>query len=433
MFYAFKPDWTSDGPLDKCDRKLSTRWQWRLHIIMEKSAEPQLYLNKIEGLNTDYPDWPFALVRLGKAYVLLDDLHGALEQFEKALSLLSPLQDDKFSQYVEGLRSYIMNLETEEDREWSNPRNGVIATPCAPPKDIGRWRFSDASGASTVKSAWENLLSENNMDIISSRYARLSCIEMNEIEKVFALGGESLPRLVKVGFFTGAIDRIGAEGIQEPQKIVAILEDMQECLDCVNQIVKNPSELSEDTIYQIHKIALKSNRIGSFNNGETKMLYVMPPGVYRKRLVYTSLTPGNIVQFTHQSQVPSEMKLFVGMMRKCLEEKDTSPFAMAAWVNAMFGCIHPFTDGNGRVSRLLASVPLIRAGYPFINVRAHKREEYLQALFTAQTTADLQPLMNVFASSMLDSIEYIRSLPPTSPEDEQYSFSADFGIARVYW
>ena len=82
--------------------------RWSLHIIVEKSAEPQLYLDKIKNLNATYPDWPFALVRLGKAYLLLEDLHGALEQFEKALSLLSPLQDDKFERYVEGLRKYIM-------------------------------------------------------------------------------------------------------------------------------------------------------------------------------------------------------------------------------------------------------------------------------------------------------------------------------------
>ena len=91
---------------------------------MEKSAEPQLYLDKIENLNTTHPDWPFALVRLGKAYLLLEDLHGALEQFEKALNLLSPLQDDKFAQYVEGLRGYIMvtkspflilSLDTDQD------------------------------------------------------------------------------------------------------------------------------------------------------------------------------------------------------------------------------------------------------------------------------------------------------------------------------
>ena len=75
---------------------------------MEKSAQPQLYLGKIENLNASYPNWPFVLVRLGKVYLLLEDLHGALEQFEKALRLLSPLQDDKFAQYVEGLRAYIM-------------------------------------------------------------------------------------------------------------------------------------------------------------------------------------------------------------------------------------------------------------------------------------------------------------------------------------
>ncbi|KAM6501971.1 Fido domain containing protein [Amanita muscaria] len=138
-----------------------------------------------------------------------------------------------------------------------------------------------------------------------------------------------------------------------------------------------------------------------------------------------------IVQYTHQSKVPSEMNLFLDMMKKCLEEKDISPFAAAAWIHMAFGRIHPFTDGNGRVARLLASLPLIQAGYPPINVRVHKREEYLEALFKAQTTLDLQILMDFFASSMLDSIDYIRSLPPTSPEDEQYRFDPDLGITRL--
>ncbi|KIL62557.1 hypothetical protein M378DRAFT_165584 [Amanita muscaria Koide BX008] len=86
MFNAFKPDWTSKlegGPLDNCDRKLSTRQQRALYHIERNSDEPQLYLSKIEDLNTSYPNWPFALVRLGKAYLLLEDLHGALEQLRR--------------------------------------------------------------------------------------------------------------------------------------------------------------------------------------------------------------------------------------------------------------------------------------------------------------------------------------------------------------
>ena len=92
---------------DTCDRKLSTRLQRNLHFITEKSAEPQLYLDKIENLSVTHPDWPFAIVRVGKAYLLLEDIHGALEQFEKVLRLLSPLQDEKFARYVEGLRAYV--------------------------------------------------------------------------------------------------------------------------------------------------------------------------------------------------------------------------------------------------------------------------------------------------------------------------------------
>jgi hypothetical protein len=114
------------------------------------------------------------------------------------------------------------------DAEWAKPSKGVIISPWAPPKGIGQYRFSNMSLASTIKSAWENLLSEHEADMISVRYARLLCIETNEIEGVFALGGKSLPRLVKVGFYTGAIDRIRAEGVQEPQKIVSILGDLQE-------------------------------------------------------------------------------------------------------------------------------------------------------------------------------------------------------------
>jgi hypothetical protein len=69
--------------------------------------------------------------------------------------------------------------------------------------------------------------------------------------------------------------------------------------------------------------------------------------------------PGDIVQYTHQSKVLYEMEQFVGMMRasgnphffiisdlcsqKCLEAKNVSPFAMAAWVHAVFAWIHPFT------------------------------------------------------------------------------------------
>jgi hypothetical protein len=64
---------------------ISTRWQRSLHFIMEKSTEPQLYLEQIEDLNACHPDWPFALVRLGKAYLLLEDLHRSARNFRESV------------------------------------------------------------------------------------------------------------------------------------------------------------------------------------------------------------------------------------------------------------------------------------------------------------------------------------------------------------
>jgi len=90
----------SPAQQEKYDREISATWQRRLYHIEQKSTQPQLYLEKIENFNTTYPNWPFALVRLGRAYLLLEDLQGALEQFETALRLLSPV---KFARYVEGL------------------------------------------------------------------------------------------------------------------------------------------------------------------------------------------------------------------------------------------------------------------------------------------------------------------------------------------
>lgn len=42
--------------------------------------------------------------------------------------------------------------------------------------------------------------------------------------------------------------------------------------------------------------------------------------------------------------------------------------------------VHPFWDGNGRIARLLANIPLLRAGLPPLTIRADRRREYIQLL-----------------------------------------------------
>jgi Fic family protein len=63
----------------------------------------------------------------------------------------------------------------------------------------------------------------------------------------------------------------------------------------------------------------------------------------------------------------------------------THPVELAALVHLKFVTIHPFTDGNGRVSRLLMNFILQQHGFPMLNIQYTNRTSYYNALERSQT------------------------------------------------
>ncbi|MBI2671321.1 Fic family protein [Candidatus Woesearchaeota archaeon] len=61
------------------------------------------------------------------------------------------------------------------------------------------------------------------------------------------------------------------------------------------------------------------------------------------------------------------------------------PMVLAALVHLKFVTIHPFGDGNGRISRLLMNFVLHRKNYPLLNIHYEGRAGYYTALERAQT------------------------------------------------
>jgi Fic family protein len=54
--------------------------------------------------------------------------------------------------------------------------------------------------------------------------------------------------------------------------------------------------------------------------------------------------------------------------------------ASFAWLHAGFVRIHPFADGNGRMARLVANLPALRAGFPPVLIPLERRVEYIELL-----------------------------------------------------
>jgi Fic family protein len=80
-------------------------------------------------------------------------------------------------------------------------------------------------------------------------------------------------------------------------------------------------------------------------------------------------------------------------------EKDS--FVQAVLGHHLFGYIHPYMDGNGRMARFIMNAFLILGGINWTVIRVERRDEYMNALESASVDEDIEP----FARFVLDSIE----------------------------
>ena len=57
----------------------------------------------------------------------------------------------------------------------------------------------------------------------------------------------------------------------------------------------------------------------------------------------------------------------------------------------LFGYIHPYPDGNGRMARFLMNAMLASGGYPWTVIRVGDRKAYLAALDRASIDMNIKP------------------------------------------
>lgn len=79
-----------------------------------------------------------------------------------------------------------------------------------------------------------------------------------------------------------------------------------------------------------------------------------------------------------------------------LEREPEAP-VRAVLSHWLFGYIHPYPDGNGRMARFMMNVMLASGGYPWTVIRVEDREAYLSALDSASIDIDIKPFCEFLA------------------------------------
>jgi Fic family protein len=92
------------------------------------------------------------------------------------------------------------------------------------------------------------------------------------------------------------------------------------------------------------------------------------------------------IEYAHPLDVEPLMNEFMERLNRIKAEAITPENAphIYAKLHMGFAHIHPFWDGNGRLARLIANIPLLKAGLPPLVIDQTQRVEYIRAIANYQ-------------------------------------------------
>ena len=174
-----------------------------------------------------------------------------------------------------------------------------------------------------------------------------------------------------------------------------------EAMDTIFQAYEDMT-ITENHIRQLHQTLLRHSNKDERHRGDYKKLnnHVVAIDEHGKEI-------GVIFETATPFDTPREMEELVRWVNKAIAENSLHPLLIVAVFIVVFLAIHPFQDGNGRLSRILTTLMLLRAGYAYVpyasleSVVEDNKDLYYKALRRTQATLktdtpDWEPWLGFF-------------------------------------
>ncbi|HZL53163.1 MAG TPA: DUF977 family protein [Terracidiphilus sp.] len=188
---------------------------------------------------------------------------------------------------------------------------------------------------------------------------------------------------------------------RDEQEVAGYAETMELVFQSWEEIT-----LTENHVKQLHRDLLRYSEKDAHHRGQYKTqsnsVAAFDEAGKQVGIVFEPATPFD---------TPQLMKEIVDWTRGALETRKLHPLLVIAVFIVVFLEIHPFQDGNGRLSRILTTLLLLRAGYAYVpyssleSVVEQSKEGYYLALRQTQGTVrtdapDWQPWVLFFLRAL---------------------------------
>ncbi|MFA5162806.1 MAG: Fic family protein [Elusimicrobiales bacterium] len=220
---------------------------------------------------------------------------------------------------------------------------------------------------------------------------------------------------------TGASTRIEGAKLsdEDVEKLVRGLS-MQKFMDRDKQEVKGYYELLENVFDSWRHIGFGENVIKHFHKELLKYTGKdeLHRGEYKKKENTVKMVDADgkpiatLFETTPAYLTPKEMLELTEWTKAALEERKYPPLLIIGNFIVEFLNIHPFEDGNGRLSRILTNLLLLKEGYLYMPYTSHEKlvednkADYYLALRKSQKTIktkreDISPWLDFFLTAFL--------------------------------
>jgi Fic family protein len=198
---------------------------------------------------------------------------------------------------------------------------------------------------------------------------------------------------------------------RDSQEVKGYYELLQNVFDTWASI-----RLSESTIKHFHNQLLKYVEKDQRHRGDYKKIENVVEMFDEK-----GKSMGIIFAPTKAYLTPKEMQELVDWTKETLEKQKYHPLLIIGNFLVEFLKIHPFQDGNGRLSRILTNLLLLKAGYQYMPYVSHERliednkNSYYLALRKSQNSfggkkEDIFPWLHYFLDILLKQSEIATKL-----------------------